>query len=321
MDNIPNGPSDSKKVKVAVVQAATVFYDLKATLEKAERFIKEAADHGCQLVVFPEAFIGGYPRGSNFGVVMGSRSPEGKEEFRKYHAAAVELPGPASDALAQLSANHNVFLVMGLIEREGGTLYCSVAFFDPLKGYLGKHRKLTPTAAERYLWGCGDGSTLPVFDTEVGKIGAVICWENRMPLLRTAMYGKGIQIYCAPTADARDSWIATVRHIAMEGACFVLSANQFCRQSDYPFLPETSGEAKDESSVLCRGGSAIIAPSGEVLAGPKYDGEGLVTAELDLGDIVRAKFDFDVVGHYARPDVLSLRVNEKPNSTVTFLTP
>ncbi|KAF3661994.1 Bifunctional nitrilase/nitrile hydratase NIT4 [Capsicum annuum] len=290
--------------------------------DKAERLLAEATSYGAQLVVFPEAFIGGYPRGSTFGVSIGNRTDKGKEEFRKYHASAIDVPGPEVDRLAAMAGKYKVYLVMGVIERDGYTLYCTVLFFDSQGHYLGKHRKIMPTALERIIWGFGDGSTIPVYDTPIGKIGAAICWENRMPLLRTAMYAKGIEIYCAPTADSREVWQASMTHIALEGGCFVLSANQFCRRKDYPPPPDYvfSGSEEDltPDSVVCAGGSVIISPSGAVLAGPNYDGEALISADLDLGEIVRAKFDFDVVGHYARPEVLSLTVKDHPVSAVSF---
>ncbi|KAD6453291.1 hypothetical protein R6Q59_015149 [Mikania micrantha] len=317
------GSSDlSSTVRATVIQASTIFYDTPATLDKAERLLAEAASYGSQLVVFPEAFIGGYPRGSNFGVTIGNRTLKGKEDFRKYHAAAINVPGPEVDRLAAMAGKYKVVLVMGVIERDGYTLYCTVLFFDNQGCYLGKHRKLMPTALERIIWGFGDGSNIPVFDTPVGKVGAAICWENKMPLLRTAMYAKGIEIYCAPTADSRDVWQASMTHIALEGGCFVLSANQFCRRKDYPAPPEYVFTGTDEEltpeSVVCAGGSVIISPSGAVLAGPNYDGEALITADLDLGEIARAKFDFDVVGHYARPEVLSLIVRDDPATPVCF---
>jgi nitrilase len=177
-----------------------------------------------------------------------------------------------------------------------------------------------PTAAERLVWGYGDGSTLPVFETEIGRLGAVICWENYMPLLRTAMYAKGIEIYCAPTADARESWIATMRHIALEGRCFVLSCNQFARRGDYPIDFETEF-GNDPETVMSRGGSCIVNPLGEVIAGPDYEGETILTADLDLGDIARGKYDFDVVGHYARPDIFRLEVNERRTEPVSKIAP
>ncbi|KAL0436274.1 UNVERIFIED_CONTAM: Bifunctional nitrilase/nitrile hydratase NIT4A [Sesamum radiatum] len=286
--------------RATVVQAATVFYDTPATLDKAERLLAEAASYGSQLVVFPEAFIGGYPRGSTFGVAIGNRSAKGREEFRKYHASAIDVPGPEVDRLAAMAGKYKVYLVMGVIERDGYTLYCTVLFFDSQGRFLGKHRKIMPTALERVIWGFGDGSTIPVFETPVGKIGAAICWENRMPLLRTAMFGfPGVEIYCAPTADARDVWQASMTHIAVEGGCFVLSANQFCRRKDYPPPPDYVFTGTEEDllpdSIVCAGGSVIISPLGTVLAGPNYEGEALISADLDLGEVARAKFDFGPV--------------------------
>src|SRR5580704_459535 len=220
--------------KVAVVQASPVVFDRERTLEKLSALAREAAQLGARLVLFPEAFVSAYPRGLDFGAVVGFRSEAGREDFRRYWESSVDVPGPGVDALAETARTHSIYLVIGVIERDGGTLYCTVLFFAPDGCYLGKHRKVMPTAAERLVWGFGDGPTLPVFETPLGKLGAVICWENYMPLLRTAMYSKGIEIYCAPTADPRDSWLATVRHIAVEGRCFVLSCNQFQRRSDFP---------------------------------------------------------------------------------------
>ena len=195
-------------VRAAVVQAAPVAFDRERTLDKVATLTADAAAEGAQLVVFPEAFVSAYPRGLSFGAVVGDRTRAGREEFRRYSDSAVEIPGPAVDILAGIAAESNVHLVIGVIERDGGTLYCTVLFFAPDGRYLGKHRKLMPTASERLIWGFGDGSTLPVFETPLGRLGAVICWENYMPLLRTAMYAKGIQLYCAPTADGRDTWAA-----------------------------------------------------------------------------------------------------------------
>jgi predicted amidohydrolase len=207
-----------------------------------------------------------------------------------------------------------------VIERDGGTLYCTALMLAPSGDLLGKHRKLMPTAAERLVWGSGDGSTLPVLDTPVGRLGAVICWENYMPLLRMAMYAKGIQLWCAPTADDRDTWLATMQHIACEGRCFVLSANQFARRRDYPDDYPIDGDP-DPDAVLCRGASVIVSPLGEILAGPHTDGETILRAELDLGRITEAKYDFDVVGHYARPDVFHLCVNERATTPVVTESP
>src|SRR6185312_5557211 len=290
---------------------APVAFDLDRTVEKVHVLTAEAAEKGAQLIVFPEAFVSGYPRGLDFGARVGSRTAEGRDLFRRYWESAIDVPGPSTLAIGAAARTAGAYLVIGVIEREGGTLYCSVLFYDPGGNLLGKHRKLMPTAAERLVWGFGDGSTLPVFETPIGRLGAAICWENYMPLLRTHMYAQGIQLYCAPTADDRETWQATVRHIALEGRCFVLSCNQFARRGDYPAdYPALQGD--DPAQVMTRGGSCIIDPLGRILAGPLFDGPGILTADLDLNEIARGKFDFDVVGHYARPDIFRLVVNTSP---------
>jgi nitrilase len=300
--------------KAAVVQAGAVGFDLEAGLEKVARLAGEASAGGARVAVFPEAFLPGYPRGITFGTVVGDRTPEGREHFRRYWEASVDVLGPAVDRLAGVAAENLLHLVVGVVERDGGTLYCTALFFSP-EGYLGKHRKLMPTAAERLVWGFGDGSTLPVFDTPFGRLGAVICWENYMPLLRMAMYAKGVQIWCAPTADGRETWLSTMRHVALEGRCFVLSCNQFTRRRDFPQdIPNTL--AADADDVVSSGGSCIIDPLGQVLAGPARDGEEILFADIDLDQIARGKFDFDVVGHYARPDVFRLLIDEEPHPPV-----
>ncbi len=302
-------------VRVAVVQAGAVPFDVKGSTDKACKLIAEAVGQGAALAVFPEAFISCYPKGLDFGSRVGVRLPEGREDFRRYWASAVDVPGPITAALAAAAAENNVYVVIGVIEREGGTLYCTALFFSPDGRLMGKHRKLMPTATERLVWGFGDGSTLPVFDTPLGKIGAVICWENYMPLLRFAMYSKGIQLYCAPTADDRDSWLPSMQHIAVEGRCFVLSSCQYVKRGAYP-QDYDAIQGNDPEIVMMRGGSCIIGPFGQVLAGPNYDEECILVADIDLGEITRGKYDLDVVGHYARPDVFRLYVNEAPNPPV-----
>lgn len=299
------------------MQAAPIAFDRARTIAKVRELTLDAAARGARLVVFPEAFVSAYPRGMTFGAVVGNRSPEGREWYRRYWESSVDIPGPSVDALADVAREAAVHLVTGVIERDGGTLYCTVAFFAPDGQYLGKHRKLMPTASERLVWGFGDGSTMPVFETSLGKIGAAICWENYMPLYRTALFAKGVQLYLAPTADSRDSWVASMRHIALEGRCFVLSSNQFARRSDYP-ADYPSDFPNDPCAIVTRGGSCIVNPLGEVLAGPVYDEEAILTADIDLADIVRGKFDFDAVGHYARPDVFRLVVNEQPTVPVQW---
>jgi nitrilase len=303
-------------VRVAVVQSGPVLFNRQATLEKSIQLIRETAAQKAQFVLFPEAFIPAYPRGLSFGMVVGSRSPEGRELWQRYWENAVDIPSPATETLGEAVREARIYLALGVIERDtqfsGGTLYCTLLYFGPDGQILGKHRKLKPTGAERLIWGEGDGSTLPVFPTQLGKIGGLICWENYMPLARMAMYSKGVELYLAPTADQRDTWQATMRHIALEGRCFVLGCNQYVTKNMYPNDLRNHPELKDRSEVICRGGSVIISPMGKILAGPLYDEEGILYVDLDLSEIVRAKVDFDVVGHYARSDVFQLIVNENP---------
>jgi len=299
------------KFKAAVVQASPVLFNREATVEKACRLVLEASQLGANLVLLPESFIPAYPRGFSFGAVVGNRSAEGRALWQRYWENSVDVPGPATDALGEAARLANVYLGVGVTERLNGTLYCSLLYFGPDGKILGKHRKLKPTASERLIWGEDDGSTLTAIPTELGILGGLICWENYMPLARMAMYQKGVQIYLAPTADSRDAWQATMRHIALEGRCFVLGCNQFVSRDMYPADLPGYKELATQPEVMCRGGSVIISPMGEVLAGPLFDQEGILTAELDLAEIVRAKFDFDAAGHYNRPDIFEFRVHER----------
>jgi nitrilase len=314
--------SPSPQVKVAVVQAAPVLFNREATVAKVYRLIQEAAARKPGLILFPEAFIPAYPRGLSFGNVVGSRTPAGRRTWERYWGNSIEVPGPDTEILGAAAREAQVYLSIGVIERDSqfshGTLFCTLLYFGPDGQLLGKHRKLKPTAGERLIWGEGDGSTLPVFSTPFGKIGGLICWENYMPLARAAMYGKGVEIYLAPTADARDTWQATLRHVACEGRCFVLGSNQFVTKEMYPPDLEGIEDLAGQPEVLCRGGSAIISPLGDVLAGPLYGEEGILFADLDLGEVARGKVDFDAVGHYARPDVFQLIVNEREALPVSF---
>ncbi len=296
-------------VRVAAVQAGSLAFDTPATLAKLEGLVAEAATGGAALVVFPEAFVGGYPKGHSFGAVVGSRTEDGRDWFRRYYESAIDVPGAESDRIGETAKEHGVTLSVGLIERDGGTLYCTVVFYGSDGSILGKHRKLMPTAAERLVWGFGDGSTMPVVDSPAGKLGAAICWENYLPLYRTTLYSKGVQVWCAPTVDDRERWSSTMQHIALEGRCFVVSANQYSRRADYPEDYDT-GYGDDPTTVLIGGGSCIVDPHGTFLAGPMRDGETILYADIDLSEIVRGSYDLDVVGHYARPDVFQLHVNE-----------
>ena len=299
---------------VAALQIGSDLIEGKAkTLEKIMSYEQAIIDSKAELVVMPEALLGGYPKGEIFGAYLGYRLPEGRADFAAYYENAIDVPGPECEELAALSARTGASLVVGCIERTPHALYCSALFFDPESGLAAKHRKLLPTASERLVWGMGDGSTLPVVQTKAGKVGACICWENHMPLLRSYMYAKGVEVYCAPTVDCRDQWQHSMKHIAHEGRCFVVTAVQYLPSPEA--LGKTVPHWKDDEELM-RGGSVIVDPMGQVLAGPLYHKEGLVSAEIDLEDIVKAKYDMDVSGHYARPDVFSLHVDTRPKKNV-----
>jgi nitrilase len=304
-------------VRVAVVQDGSIPFDAAATTEKTCTLIREAAGNGAELVVLPEAFLGTYPKGLTFDAPVGARLPEGREEFRRYYDNAVDIDGPELAEIAACCAETGAFVVLGIIERDGGTLYCTAVYIDPEKGLVGKHRKLMPTAAERLIWGFGDGSTLTAVDTPLGTVGAVICWENYMPALRMAMYAQGVEFYCAPTVDDRETWLGTMRHIAQEGRCYVLSACQYITRAD--FGRDYRGVlGKSPEDVLIRGGSTIIGPLGEVIVAPVFGRRLIHYADLDRGTLNRSRMDFDPVGHYARPDVFRLEVDTRPKPAVRF---
>jgi nitrilase len=286
--------------KAAAGQMGSVMFDSDSTLGRIEATCRAASAQAVRLLVLPEAILGGYPKGLSFGAVVGSRSETGRDQFLRYTRAAVRVPGPETERLAALCAELNLHLVLGVIERDGGTLYCTALLFTPDRGLAAKHRKLMPTASERLIWGQGDGSDMQVIETEIGRIGMAICWENYMPLFRQHLYQQGVELYCAPTVDAREMWQVSMRHIANEGRCFVLSAAQVLSKADWP------EDLRDEGGEI-DGRSLIVSPFGEVLAGP-LAGEVLLTAELDLDEIPRGKFDLDVAGHYQRPDVFELKV-------------
>ena len=299
---------------ITVLQIGSDPKNTNTTLEKILSYEDEIKSSAADIVVMPEAILGGYPKGESFGTQLGFRLESGRETYQKYYDAAIDLSGPEVSALSKMSARLNTNLVLGVIERSGATLHCTAIFIDPADGLTHKHRKLIPTGSERLIWGQGDGSTLPVIETNAGKTGATICWENYMPLLRTALYAKGIEIWCAPTVDARPVWQSTMQHIAIEGRCFVASACQFQPS------PNELGQSVDNwnaDDALISGGSVIMGPLGDVLAGPLLNKEGLISAKIDMNDIAKARYDLDVIGHYARPDIFELRVNETPRQSVT----
>lgn len=300
-----------KNVKIAVVQAAPVLFDLDRTVNKVIYLIEKSAKEDAKIIVFPESFIPAYPRGLSFGFVVGSRDEKGRSDWLRFNKNCFDENSIQSKMIADAAKEHGVYVSIGVSEKEENTatIYCTNYIYSPEGVIINKHRKLKPTGSERLIWGEGDGSTLKVSDTPFGKIGSLICWENYMPLARAHMYQQGIGLYLAPTADSRDSWQHTIRHIAMEGRCFVISCNQYVTKSMYPKDLETYSELDSVPEIMSRGGSAIIDPFGNYIVEPVYNKEVILTAILNLDLITSSRMEFDPNGHYARKDVLQLFVN------------
>lgn len=300
------------KVKVALIQESPVFFDKSKTLEKVEKLSIKYAQEGCNLIVFPESFIPGYPRGFTFGAIIGSRTDEGRKLYTEYYKNSFSIEGEDLLRLEKLAKEQNVYLIVGVTEREelSGSLFCAMLYISPSDGLLGVHRKIKPTGSERIIWSEAGGDSLIACQTKIGKLGGLICWENYMPLARTAMYKKGVELYIAPTADSRPEWTSTMVHIALEGRCFVLGCNQYFTKSMYP--EKYQHLVKDEPENMCPGGSLIVSPLGKIIAGPLFNESGALVAELNLDDITSAKLDFDVIGHYARHDIFELKVTNQP---------
>jgi nitrilase len=300
-------------VRAAVAQVRAP-RDTCDAIKKVEEMASAAADDGVELIVFPEALLGGYPRGAGFGAVVGDRSSVGRQEFLDYSRQAVTLPGPEIDELSSIAQTMSLHLVVGFIERVGHSLYCAAVTIDPDGKVIGRRRKVMPTGSERLIWAEGDGSTLTVTSSRLGRLATAICWENLMPALRLNFYSQDVDIWCAPTADSRDVQLATMRHIAVEGRCFVLAANQFAQAKD--LSPSFSTSYADPDQIVCRGSSVIVNPFGDVLAGPLTASDGLLVADLDLDDVTRGRYDFDAAGHYSRPDLFTLAVDRRERSPV-----
>ena len=294
---------------VAAVQAGSKLFDTPATLKLFAEKLQAVKALGADLAVFPEAFIGGYPKGIDFGVRVGMRSAEGREQFQAYFDGAISRGSSELKQICKTVKKAGINSVLGIIEKDGGTLYCSSVCIGRNGEILSWHRKLIPTAMERVIWGQGDGSTMGVAQTDVGKVSMAICWENYMPLYRSHLYNQGTQIHCVPTVDDRDVWLPTMQMIALEGRCFVVSACQFMTVGDVKADWFQPVQGTEPETILIRGGSCIISPMGEVLAAPVFNQETIVTAEIDLDEITRGKFDLDIAGHYSRPDVFNLSVN------------
>lgn len=297
-------------VVVACIQAEPVVLDREASIDKLAELTAKAAGEGASLVVFPEAFLPAYPSSAWAKALAGWADPRAKAAFALLAREAVSIPSPAADRLAGIAREHDVYLATGVTETDparNGTLFNTLLLHDPEGTLVLRHRKLVPTNHERLVWGQGDGSGLRAVPTGLGRIGGLICWENYMPLARFALYESGVEIYLAPTADDGDVWQQTLVHIARESRSFVVSPSHFQRASaypsDFPLADELAG-----MDVIGRGGSAILGPDGAYLAGPLYDEEGILYAQLDPDRLFEERQRFDAAGHYHRPDILRLVV-------------
>jgi len=326
-----------KKLKLASAQSRTRATTAE-TLHALEVTTRKAAEQGIDLILFPEAYLGGYPRTCSFGAAVGARSDEGREQFLRYFHDAVDLGDTPAGAgedwverrlelpkgnqyrgdgtreeLERISRETGVFVVTGLVERCAGTLYCGVVYVCPKLGILGKRRKVMPTGSERLVWGQGSPSSLRAVTTEIKGVrlcmASAICWENYMPLLRQALYSQNVNLWLAPTADARDAWLGLMRTVGIEGRCFVLSSNQCVRGSQLPDWITAAGQDSMSDDYVCRGGSSIVSPFGDVLAGPLWEVEDeILIAEVDFEDCERGRLDIDVAGSYGRLDSFHLAV-------------
>jgi nitrilase len=303
-------------VKVAAVQATPVFLDRAATLDKSCGLVEKAAAEGAHVIVFPETFIPTYP-----DWVWRTAPWNDSGWWGRLLDQSVVVPSETTERLGLAAAEAGAYVVMGVNERErnGSTIYNTLLYFGPAGTLLGKHRKLMPTGGERVAWGMGDGSTLEVFDTDFGRLGGLICWENYMPLARAAMYAQGIDVWVAPTWDNGDVWVSTLRHIAKEGRVYVIGVAPCLRATDVPdTLPNRDELYEGEDDWMSRGFSTIVDPTGEILAGPLSETEGILYADIDVASARASRQHFDPTGHYSRPDVFHLRVDTSPKPTVTF---
>lgn len=296
---------DMKNPKVALVQAAPYTFDKERTLEKVLRLIKETEGEKPDLIVFPELFIPGYPFKMTFGFSVGSRDDRARDDFKRYYDNSILVPGKETEILGKAAKEAGAYLSIGVSERtrENATLYNTNLIFDKNGKLVYIHRKLKPTGSERILFGDGNKYFAPVLDTEYGKMGSLICWESYMPLLRYALSKEGASIFIAPNTNDNPEWQDTVKHIAIESHVFYINCDMIIRKRDYPKDLNTYDEIENLDEILCRGGSTIVDPYGHNIAGPLWDEEGILYAELNMDDVIKSRMEFDLTGHYAREDV------------------
>ena len=298
--------------RAALIQAEPVMFDKEASLQKALGLIEQAVSEHAELIVFPELFIPGYPVGMNFGFSMGKRTEAGRKDWMRYYNASLVAGEAEFQALSAAAVSAGAYISIGFSERDAviGTLYNSNAIFAP-DGTWKVHRKLKPTGSERLVWGDANCNYVPVTDTPWGPVGALICWESYMPLARVALYQKGITIYISPNTNDNPEWQATIRHIAIEGKCYFINADMLIRTASYPKDLNTAEDLRKLPEMVCRGGSCVVDPFGHYATEPVWDKEAIIYADLDMQKVPASRMEFDACGHYARPDVLDLRVKDE----------
>lgn len=298
--------------KVAVVQASPVPFNKEKTIDKTVELIEKASKKNVNLIVFPESFIPCYPRGLSFGFIVGSRTTEGRKDWKILYDNSVVVPSADTDRIGKTAKSAGAYVAIGITEKDAinSTLYCTFLIFNPKGEIVSKHRKLKPTGTERCIWGDGNEGSISTVETEFGTMGGLICWENYMPLARAALYQKGVSIYLAPTADNREEWQHTMQHIAMEGRCFVIGCNQYATKSMYPDDLNSKHELESLPEEFCPGGSCIVSPFGKYLVEPVWNKEEILYQELQMDQVPLSRMDFDSIGHYSRPDVFELIVHE-----------
>ena len=307
-------------IKVAVIQHAPVMFDRDKTIQKALQLIEQAAKEEAQLIIFPEAFISGYPAWT-WRLRPGADWTTSKKLHQALLDAAVDIDAGQLKPIQEAAKLHNVTVVCGLNERDGKlgrtTVYNSVVTIGNNGELLNHHRKLMPTNPERMVWGFGDGSGLNVVDTPVGRLGTLICWESYMPLARYSLYAQGVEVYIAPTYDSGEGWIGSMQHIAREGRCWVINSGVALHYTDLPDdFPDKAQLYPDPDEWINGGDSLVVAPGGNIIAGPIHKEHGILYAEVDLQQVASARRDLDVTGHYSRPDVFTLHINKQPQSPI-----
>lgn len=301
-----------KNCKIAVIQAAPVMFDKAACVRKAAGLIQEAASNGAQFIVFPELFVPGYPYGMTFGFTVGSRGEDGRKDWKLYYDNSILVPGEETDIISRAAAENGVYVSIGVSERDqlSATLYNTNLIFSPEGKLASVHRKLKPTGAERVVWGDADKGFFPVVQTPWGPVGSLICWESYMPLARVALYQKGVTLYISPNTNDNEEWQATIRHIAIEGHCYFINCDMYFTKDMYPDELHCPEEIARLNDTVCRGGSCIVDPQGHYVTEPVWDREDIIYADLDMDKVPASRMEFDGCGHYARPDVLELKIKD-----------